>query len=323
MAITREDIEQIAIRTADEVMERIREPVETCKVEIASIPEEKGEERVVAFLTCMTRELKADDGNNGHPGNPHVRLDEEVFQYIRGQMRPKESMSQTIARLTTGERLVEENLLTPTENEVLSLAAEDLSNREIAERLGISPDTVRVHFLDIRRKIGVPTREEAVAAFGEPTVRERVPIAVLREPLTEEERIRLQTLRYEAAVGIRYPLLERRAASLLTLVDEIERQPAMETVRRLENELVDLVREVGKAQELARGREAVTLSSLHGRLEATIRDIAPVRAALTLMEQETLPMRIEAAERSLLSAIRVLRESFLGWTELSPHLLRF
>ena len=40
-------------------MEKWQEAVDTCKIEIASIPEEKGEERVTEWLNCMSRELKA------------------------------------------------------------------------------------------------------------------------------------------------------------------------------------------------------------------------------------------------------------------------
>lgn len=231
---------------------------------------------------------------------------------VREATAPLEMLRRDLERIKAGvdsvnprrlaEDRVEMNLLTPTEHKVLRLAAEDLSNREIADRLGIDMGTVRVHFLDIRRKIGVGTREEAVTAFGEPTVRVKVPIRFLRAPLPEEERRApsLQTLSYE-----------RRAPSLLTLVDELERRPSMETVRRLEDELLDLAEEVGRAYKLApSGIDSVRLANLQGRLLATTRDIAQVRVALDLMERETLPMRIEAAKRSFLSATRILREDF-------------
>jgi len=347
MALSRADIEEIASRAADQLMERIREPVETCQVEIASIPE-NGEDRAVAFLTCLTRELKSD--GNVHPlGNPHVRLEEDLFQYIRGQMRPQESMSQTIARLAKGERFVEENLLTPTQYQVLALTTEGLSTREVAERLGISPGTVLVHLMDIRRLIGVRTTEEAVAAFGKPTERERVPFAVLREPRPQEERIVHPEI-YEKALSY-----EHQAASLLTLVDEIEKQPSMEKLGRLEKQVLDLAKEVDRARAQAPiGRESQMLGNLHKRLLDTIEHLTAVRSSLELMEREglppraiapagkqpqeplallpsrrvavaevALPLRKEAAERSFLSAIRVLRENLLGWSKESPHEIAF
>jgi LuxR family maltose regulon positive regulatory protein len=56
-------------------------------------------------------------------------------------------------------------LESPTEAElaVLRLLATDLSNRQIGERLFLSPHTIRSHVRAIYRKLGVSTREDAVA----------------------------------------------------------------------------------------------------------------------------------------------------------------
>lgn len=48
--------------------------------------------------------------------------------------------------------------LTPREREVAQLVAEGLTNREIAERLGISEATARTHVERVRNKLGVRTR---------------------------------------------------------------------------------------------------------------------------------------------------------------------
>lgn len=53
--------------------------------------------------------------------------------------------------------------LTAREAEVLALAADGLGNREIAERLYIGVSTVKTHINAIFAKLGVRTREEAVA----------------------------------------------------------------------------------------------------------------------------------------------------------------
>jgi PAS domain S-box-containing protein len=53
--------------------------------------------------------------------------------------------------------------LTPRELEVLELAAQGCSGREIAERLVVSPATVRTHFEHIYEKYGVSDRASAVA----------------------------------------------------------------------------------------------------------------------------------------------------------------
>jgi DNA-binding NarL/FixJ family response regulator len=52
--------------------------------------------------------------------------------------------------------------LTTREHEVLVLASEGLSNREIASDLGISDHTVKFHLASIYAKLGASTRTEAV-----------------------------------------------------------------------------------------------------------------------------------------------------------------
>jgi pimeloyl-ACP methyl ester carboxylesterase/DNA-binding CsgD family transcriptional regulator len=54
--------------------------------------------------------------------------------------------------------------LTSRETEVLALVADGLSDREIAERLVLSPHTVHRHVANVRTKLGLPTRAAAVAA---------------------------------------------------------------------------------------------------------------------------------------------------------------
>lgn len=52
--------------------------------------------------------------------------------------------------------------LTARESQVLALIAEWLSNRQIGERLFISPKTASVHVSAILRKLGASTRTQAV-----------------------------------------------------------------------------------------------------------------------------------------------------------------
>jgi DNA-binding NarL/FixJ family response regulator len=52
--------------------------------------------------------------------------------------------------------------MTPREREVLDLLGEGLSNREIAERLGISDHTVKFHVASIYGKLHATSRAEAV-----------------------------------------------------------------------------------------------------------------------------------------------------------------
>ena len=52
--------------------------------------------------------------------------------------------------------------LTDRETDVLDLLAEGLSNQRIAERLGISPHTVKFHIASIYDKLDARTRTQAV-----------------------------------------------------------------------------------------------------------------------------------------------------------------
>jgi LuxR family maltose regulon positive regulatory protein len=53
--------------------------------------------------------------------------------------------------------------LSDREVEVLQLIAEGLTNREIAQDLVLSPNTVKVHTYNIYGKLGVHNRTQAVA----------------------------------------------------------------------------------------------------------------------------------------------------------------
>jgi DNA-binding NarL/FixJ family response regulator len=79
-----------------------------------------------------------------------------------------------IRTVQTGKRLVPQKVaerlseyfpqvaLTPRETEVLTLVADGLSNREIAERLGRSSGTVKIHVENILDKLGAADRTQAV-----------------------------------------------------------------------------------------------------------------------------------------------------------------
>jgi len=67
------------------------------------------------------------------------------------------------ARELAGREVTVESALTPRQREVLTLAAEGLTDREIGERLFISEYTVHRHMSDIFNRLGVATRTGAVA----------------------------------------------------------------------------------------------------------------------------------------------------------------
>jgi NarL family two-component system response regulator LiaR len=53
--------------------------------------------------------------------------------------------------------------LTDRENEVLTLLVEGMTNRQIAQRLGISLSTVKFHVSAVLSKLDVSSRTEAVS----------------------------------------------------------------------------------------------------------------------------------------------------------------
>lgn len=68
-----------------------------------------------------------------------------------------------LIREVRGELIAEPPVLTSRELEVLGLVAEGLANREIADRLFISENTVKNHVRSIHEKLRVGSRTEAVA----------------------------------------------------------------------------------------------------------------------------------------------------------------
>ncbi|MFT4265054.1 MAG: helix-turn-helix transcriptional regulator, partial [Nocardioides sp.] len=64
--------------------------------------------------------------------------------------------------------------LTASESRVTGLAAAGLRNREIAQRLFVTPKTVEVHLSSAYRKLGISGRDSLAAALrGDPAERDR------------------------------------------------------------------------------------------------------------------------------------------------------
>ena len=98
-------------------------------------------------------------------------LGEEVVQSVRGLVAGETVLSPEIFRLVLRHALrypiksVSLNKvahITTREQEILLLAAKGMSNKEIAERLGLRPSTIKSHFVEVFSKLGVSSRTEAV-----------------------------------------------------------------------------------------------------------------------------------------------------------------
>lgn len=89
-------------------------------------------------------------------GAPSREVAEAIRRIHGGELSISEDAR---AELRSGEGL---SALTRRELEVLALVAEGLRNREIADELGLSPSTVKVHVNKILEKLEAQDRTEAV-----------------------------------------------------------------------------------------------------------------------------------------------------------------
>jgi DNA-binding CsgD family transcriptional regulator len=124
----------------------------------------------VAFASTAARELL-----DRYFGGTAVRLPASVASWLPKRRRTATGEPLRIDAgdgallidLVDGALLLEEERrlprLTAREREVLDLVAEGRTNAEIAERLWISPETVRKHLENVYAKLGVHTRTAAAA----------------------------------------------------------------------------------------------------------------------------------------------------------------
>jgi DNA-binding NarL/FixJ family response regulator len=96
---------------------------------------------------------------------------DEVLAAIRDILKGGAPMNSQIARKViqtfraSAQSLEPEIRLTKREEEILSCLAEGYSDKELAERLGITVPTVRTHLSHIYEKLHVQSRTEAVIKY--------------------------------------------------------------------------------------------------------------------------------------------------------------
>jgi len=118
-------------------------------------------------IELIFQALKA--GANGYLLK-RVQMD-EVIRAIADVRSGGAPITSEIARLIvqsfqgTPASSFDEQGLSPRELEILALLSEGIPNKEIATRLGISPETVRTHLGHIYQKLHVQGRTEAVTKY--------------------------------------------------------------------------------------------------------------------------------------------------------------
>lgn len=99
----------------------------------------------------------------------HAQLIEAIHETIAGGAPMSSSIARKVVQSfhKTPDNTNPASQLTPREDEILSMLAKGFRNKEIAEKLFISPETVRRHVHSIYSKLHVRSRTEAVVKFLE------------------------------------------------------------------------------------------------------------------------------------------------------------
>jgi DNA-binding NarL/FixJ family response regulator len=161
-ATGREGLEQFRAQKPDVTLLDLRLPDMGGVEVLQAILSESPDARVVMLTTFegdveIQRSLQA--GARGYllKTMPPAELVEAIRQVHAGKKRIPPAVAARLA-----EHLADE-ALTPREVEVLRLVAEGGRNKEIADQLSISEETVKVHVKHVMEKLGASDRTEAVA----------------------------------------------------------------------------------------------------------------------------------------------------------------
>ncbi|MBO0731558.1 MAG: response regulator transcription factor [Acidimicrobiaceae bacterium] len=143
-----------------EATRRIREALPTTKILMLTVSDEEDDlyEAIKAGANgYLLKEISVDEVAGG------------IRAVMRGQSLISPSMASkllaeftVLARRASGQEELDAPMLTTRELEVLRLVAHGMSNREVAERLFISENTVKNHVRNILEKLHLHSRMEAV-----------------------------------------------------------------------------------------------------------------------------------------------------------------
>ncbi len=93
----------------------------------------------------------------------HVEAARQEMNGLREPRFVQKLVEVQAERVPSSSRTLDIDAISDREREVLRLLQTDLTRRQIARELGISPETVKTHSSSIYRKLGVSSRSEAVA----------------------------------------------------------------------------------------------------------------------------------------------------------------
>ena len=102
----------------------------------------------------------------------HLRIAEELFHRLGATAWHQRAHAELRAAGET-QRAEPHDDLTPQEHRIALLAAEGLSNRQIAERLALSPRTVGYHLYKIFPKLDITSRAQLASALQRASTRNR------------------------------------------------------------------------------------------------------------------------------------------------------
>jgi DNA-binding CsgD family transcriptional regulator len=161
----------VQLHRASETRQRLREALALHESTRAAVVLLEADDRVAFASTAAIELLDRYLGENG------VGLPDAVASWLRERRRAATGEPLRIdaggralvVELVDGALLLEERRrmprLTAREREILDLVTEGSTNAEIAERLWVSPGTVRKHLDNVYAKLGVHTRTAAAAAL--------------------------------------------------------------------------------------------------------------------------------------------------------------
>jgi class 3 adenylate cyclase len=233
--------------------------------------------------------------------------------------RAREELAASGARLRR-ERRTGVDALTPSERRIAQLAAQSVTNREIAQQLFLSVRTVEMHLGNAYRKLGIASRTELAAALGDDAV---LPVdaadAVLPAGVAPSGTVSILFSDIEGSTAILDRMGDARWLELLRVHNRLVRE-------EIEGAGGYEVKTIGDAFMVAfpSVRRALTCAvGIQRRLAVhnAVKDAEALRVRIGLHVGEALPDEADYHGRAVVVAARVAAEA-RGGEVLATSLIR-